>query len=111
MPLEELEAVPQPLVVQLEALLEKDPARAEFRLPQNFEGGTDDNKCLGARRRITRQSLQSVLSSASRVGTRKQPARLAPDKISLARLPVTGSEIFGREEDLIFWIVRGPTRM
>jgi hypothetical protein len=29
-------------------------------------------------------------------------ALLVPDKISLARLPVTGSEIFGREEDIAF---------
>ena len=41
-------------------------------------------------------------TSASRVGTRKPPARLAPKKISIARLPVTGSDIFGREEDIGF---------
>ena len=55
-----------------------------------------------ARRRVTYQSLLKTPSTASRVGTRKPPARLAPDKISLARLPVTGSEIFGREEDIAF---------
>jgi hypothetical protein len=38
----------------------------------------------------------------ARVGTRKPPARLAPEKISVARLPVTGSDIFGREEDIAF---------
>src|SRR5262245_28797055 len=37
-----------------------------------------------------------------RVGTRKAPVRLAPKKISVARLPVTGSDVFGREEDLAF---------
>src|SRR6516162_6312505 len=57
---------------------------------------------IDSRRKITRQSLQKTPSSASPVGTAKPPARLAPDKISLARLPVTGSEIFGREEDLTF---------
>ena len=30
------------------------------------------------------------------------PARLAPKKISIARLPITGSEVFGREEDIAF---------
>src|SRR5580700_5602744 len=34
--------------------------------------------------------------------TRKPPKRLGPEKISVARLPVTGSDVFGREEDLAF---------
>jgi len=34
--------------------------------------------------------------------TRKQPARLGPEKISVARLPITGSDVFGREEDVAF---------
>ena len=33
---------------------------------------------------------------------RKPPARLGPEKISIARLPVTGSDLFGREEDIAF---------
>jgi hypothetical protein len=41
-------------------------------------------------------------SIASPVRTRKSPARLAPKKISIARLPVTGSDLFGREEDIGF---------
>jgi hypothetical protein len=57
---------------------------------------------IDARRRITRQSLQKMPSTAPRVGTRKPPPRLAPKKISVARLPVTGSEVFGREEDISF---------
>ena len=34
--------------------------------------------------------------------TRKPPKRLGPEKISIARLPVTGSDLFGREEDIAF---------
>src|SRR6202008_395597 len=30
------------------------------------------------------------------------PARSRPEKISVARLPVTGSDVFGREEDIAF---------
>ena len=41
-------------------------------------------------------------SAASRVATRRSPARLGPEKISVARLPVTGSDVFGREEDIAF---------
>jgi hypothetical protein len=53
-------------------------------------------------RRITRQNLQKTPSAASRVATRKPPVRPAPKKISIARLPVTGSDIFGRDEDIAF---------
>ena len=41
-------------------------------------------------------------ATASRVGTRKPSARLGPKKISVAKLPVTGSDVFGREEDIAF---------
>jgi predicted ATPase len=34
--------------------------------------------------------------------TRTPPKRLGPAKISVARLPITGSDVFGREEDLAF---------
>src|SRR5258708_24240057 len=34
--------------------------------------------------------------------TRTQPTRLGPEKISVSRLPITGSDVFGREEDLAF---------
>src|SRR5262249_54575229 len=36
---------------------------------------------------------------------------LPPEKISVARLPVTGSDIFGRERTSRFWIAPGQTRM
>src|SRR5258705_9615416 len=41
-------------------------------------------------------------SATSGVATLKSGARLAPEKISVARLPVTGSDVFGREEDIAF---------
>ena len=102
LPLGQLEGVPQPVVVLVEALLEKDPAR-RFRTPNELLKAIP--KIIGAidtRSRITRQNLQKTRSGDSPAGTRKPPARLAPDKISLARLPVTGSEIFGREQDITF---------
>src|SRR6266436_1283121 len=34
--------------------------------------------------------------------TRTPPKRLGPEKISVARLSITGSDVFGREEDLAF---------
>jgi hypothetical protein len=35
-------------------------------------------------------------------GTRRLPRRRIPEKISVAGLPVTGSDVFGREEDIAF---------
>jgi tRNA A-37 threonylcarbamoyl transferase component Bud32/predicted ATPase len=101
LPVEDLGDVPQPVVLLLVLLLEKDPGR-------RFQNPADLLKAIPAitdaiegRRRITRQSLKKDPSGA-RVGTRKPPARLVPKKISVARLPVTGSEVFGREEDIAF---------
>src|SRR6476646_4323791 len=98
----ELDHVPQPVVVLIEVLLEKDPGR-RFQNPAEFlKAIATIMAAIDAGRRITRQSLLKMPPTASRVGTRKLPARLAPKKISVARLPVTGSDVFGREEDVAF---------
>jgi serine/threonine protein kinase len=100
LPIEQLKGVSQPVVVLLEVLLEKDPVR-RFQTPAELlKAMPTIIGVLDTRRRITRQSLQNTPPTASRVGTRKPPARLAPKKISIARLPVTGSDVFGREEDI-----------
>jgi serine/threonine protein kinase len=102
LPLERLKDFPQPVVVLLEKLLEKDPAQ-RFRSPNELLRAMPTiTGAIDSRHRITRQSLLKTPSGTSRVGTRKPPARLAPKKISIARLPVTGSDVFGREEDLAF---------
>src|SRR5208282_6020682 len=93
---ERLKDVPQPVVV----LLEKDPAQ-RFQTPNELLKAIPTiTGALDADHRITRQSLQKTPSTASRIRTRKPPARPAPKKISVARLPVTGSDVFGREEDI-----------
>jgi hypothetical protein len=102
LPIEQLKDVPQPVVVLLEKLLEKDPGRRFENPAELLKAVPAITGAIQARHRITRQSLQKTPSTASAVATRKPPARLAPDKISLARLPVTGSEFFGREEDIPF---------
>jgi hypothetical protein len=48
------------------------------------------------------QNLQKAPSRASRLRTHKPSVRTEPKKISVARLPVTGSDLFGREEDIAF---------
>jgi hypothetical protein len=90
------------VVVLLEMLLEKDPAR-RFQTPAELLKAIPTiTGAIEARRRITRQSLQKAPSAGSPVGTRKPSPRLGPKKISVARLPVTGSDVFGREEDVAF---------
>ena len=102
LPLEKLDAVPQPVVVLLEVLLEKDPGR-RFRNPTELlEAMAMITGAIDARRRIPRQSFQKNSPADSRVGTRKPPGRLRPKRISVARLPVTGGDVFGREEDIAF---------
>ena len=102
LPLEKLEGVPQPVAVLLEKLLEKDPARrfqspVELLKPMSTIAGAID-----AGRTITCQSLQKMSPADSHAVTRRPPARPGPRKISLAKLPVTGSGVFGREEDIAF---------
>jgi predicted ATPase len=102
LPLEQLEGIPQPVVVLLEVLLEKDPGRRFQNPTELLKAIPKITGTIDARRRITRQSFQKVRPADSRIGIRKPPARLAPKKISVARLPVTGSDVFGREEDIAF---------
>jgi serine/threonine protein kinase len=102
LPRERLRDVPQPVVLLLKVLLEKDPSR-RFQSPAELlQAIPTIADAINARRRVTRESLQKTPSTASRVGTRKRPTRLAPKKISVARLPVTGSDVFGREEDIAY---------
>ena len=101
-PLDQLEVVPQPVVVLIEALLEKDPGRRFQDPAELLKAMPTITGAIDTPRRITRQSFQKLRPADSRVGTRKPPTRLAPKKISVARLPVTGSDVFGREEDIAF---------
>jgi hypothetical protein len=97
-----LKAVPQPVVVLLQKLLQKDAAQ-RFRTPSELLTAIPTiTSALDTGQRIIRQSLLKTPPSVSCVGTRKPPTRPEPKKISLARLPVTGSDLFGREEDIAF---------
>ena len=100
LPLEQLEDVPQPVVVLLEMLLEKDPGW-RFQNPNELLRVIPTiTGAIGSRCRVTRQSLQKTPATASRargsrVGTRKPSARLGPKKISVARCPGSPSRACG----------------
>jgi hypothetical protein len=80
----------------------RDPAQ-RFRTPNELLKAIPTiTAAIDAGDRITHQKLRKTPSTASRVGTRKLPTRLGPKKISIARLPITGSDVFGREGDIGF---------
>jgi serine/threonine protein kinase len=93
-PLEQLEGLPPPAIVLLQALLQKDPGR-RFQSPgELLKAMPTITDAIDARRRVTFQSLLKTPTTASRVGTRKPPTRLTPKEISIARLPVTRKRCF-----------------
>jgi hypothetical protein len=102
LPLELLEGAPQPVVVLLEALLEKDPG-GRFQNPAELLKAIPMiTRAIETGRRISPQNFQKTESADSPAAPRKPTSSLAPEKISVARLPVTGSNVFGREEDIAF---------
>jgi serine/threonine protein kinase len=102
LPLEQLEAVPQPVVVLVGALLEKDPAR-RFQTPVEVQKAIlTITGAVGTGASETCHSLREKSPAASRDVNSGSPARLGPQNISVARLPVTASQVFGREEDIAF---------
>ena len=102
LPLEELEGVPQPVVVLLEVLLEKDPGQRFQNPAELLKVMPTITGAIDSRRRISHRSLQKTPPVDLRLGTRRSLARLGPKKISVARLPITGSDFFGREQDIAF---------
>jgi predicted ATPase len=102
LPIGQLDHVPQPLVTLIEVLLKKDPA-------QRFQNPTELLKvmpmisdAIGSGRKITYQDLRQMALIDLSSATRKPSTRSGPEKISLARLPITARQVFGREEDVAF---------
>jgi serine/threonine protein kinase len=100
LPLGQLEGVPEPVAVLVEVLLEKDPVRRFQNPTELLQAMAAITGSFGGERTITRQSLQNMPPSVS-VASRRL-ARLGPERISVSRLPITGSDMFGREEDIAF---------
>ena len=102
LPFERLEGVPQPIAILIEVLLDKNPGR-RFQTPAELLKVlpmiTD---AVEAGRTITHQSLRQMPTGDSYAVARCPPSRLAPKKISVATLPITGSDLFGREDDIAF---------
>jgi len=98
----QLHHLPQPAVALLEVLLEKDPERRFQNPAELLKAMPTITAAIDVGRSVTCHSLRETPPADSRAVTRKPEAILGPGKISAARLPVTGSEVFGREEDVAF---------
>jgi protein kinase-like protein len=102
LPLERLASLPQPVVSLIEVLLSKDPAR-RFQTPAELLKALPAIiEAIEKGRTIAYTSVGRIADEYGYPAIRQPTTRGAPEKISIARLPVTGSNLFGREEDLAF---------
>jgi len=109
LPLEQLESVSQPVVFLLKTLLEKDPGRRLQNPAELLKVMPAVADAIAARRRIGRQTLQKVLAGDARSPAHRPLARQGPEKISVARLPVTGPDVLVGRRILLSWMLHGQT--
>ena len=102
LPVDQLHSFPRPVVTLLRTLLEKDPGRRFQNPAELLKALSTIKNGIGVQRRVTRRSLNQTRPANGRAGSRQRRAGPEPEKVSLARLPITGSELFGREEDIAF---------
>ena len=80
LPLEQLEGVPQPVIVLTEVLLQKDPRR-RFQTPAELlKVMPTIVDAIDRGRAITHQSLRKMLADDSYAVTRKPPEGLGPER-------------------------------
>jgi serine/threonine protein kinase/predicted ATPase len=102
LPLDQLKAFPKSVVALLRTLLEKDPGK-RFQNPiELLKELTRLTKRRGRRERVGDLNPDQILDADSGPEIGPPPANQGSRKISVAHLPVTGSHVFGREEDIAF---------
>ena len=101
LPLDQVKGVPQSVVVLVQTLLQKDPARRFQSAAELLQAIPKVTAAIDSQRTLPLPALCEG-ASASRLGSTRPLTRSGPEKISVARLPVTGSDLFGRDEDLAF---------
>ena len=103
LPLEKLESVPQPVVSLIEVFARVKIRLGVFRRRLNFSRHCLRQRTLSKKAALlSYTSLAQVADQRGYSAPRTASAGKRPEKISLARLPVTGSDLFGREEDIAF---------
>jgi len=102
LPFEKLASVPQAVVSLIEVLLSKDPA-SRFQTPADLLKalpGISDAVKEG--HTVLYATLGHFHDGGGDMATRGPPTTARPEKISIARLAVTGSDLIGREDDIAF---------
>ena len=90
----QLDHLPPAVVALLEILLEKDPAQ-RFQTPAELlKAMPTITAAIEAGRSVTCRSLRETPPAASPGATREPSKRVGPEKISVARLPVSFSVPF-----------------
>ena len=111
LPLEKLASVPQPAVGLIERLLDKDPAR-RFQTPAELlKALAAIMEAIGKGSTISYISLEQVADQRGYSPTRKASAAKRPENISIARLPVTGSDLLAGMRISLSWMPLGKIRM
>ncbi|MBV9673811.1 MAG: protein kinase, partial [Verrucomicrobia bacterium] len=100
LPLQQLKGFPDSVIDVLEVLLEKEPARRFQSAAELLKVISTITIALAARGPITHQGERKIHPADFQFKTRRPRARCGPKKVSIARLPITGSDIFGREEEI-----------
>ena len=80
LPTEQLAGVPQPVVVLLELLLEKDPGRRFQNPAELLKVMPTITGAIDSRRRVTRQTLQKTTLANLRVGTRRTASKTGTEE-------------------------------
>ena len=101
LPTGKLDYLPQPVIALIETLLEKDPVRRFQNPVELLKALPMITDAIDTGLTITHQSLRQTPSDIPAENP-KVYSRRRPDKISLGRLPITASQVFGREEDIAF---------
>ena len=102
LPLQQHEGVPEQLVALIQVLLEKDPAR-RFQTPAELlKALSTITSAIDTGRTVTYQDLREMPAVDSYAVLVRLPARREPERISIARLRHTGSDVFDRENDIAF---------
>ena len=102
LPLEQLEGVPQPIILLIQALLTKDAARRLQTPSEVLKVVPAISEAVEAGRTVAYESLRKMLAGDSTAITPKSSQKPEVKNISTARLPITGRDVFGREEDIAF---------
>ena len=110
LPLDKLEGLPQAVVSLIEVLLDKDPAD-RFQTPAELLKALPAvSEAIEEGRTIAYSSFGHVADKHGYSPTRKASAR-GPEKISIARLPVTGSDLLVARRISRSWMRRGQIQM